>query len=584
MSKSSDSCCDIKLTNCYDQELYDASIERHKSKVSATATSAYYPLKDAVVSIYTYTNTTSTDTPVVEEVGSGWFVDSGAIVTCAHVVMFDNRVLSRSPPVVNPNASQFARCGEIWARVSNVNRSGDAYFYECDLVAVSPQYDLALIRIKGKQRNSCVPQLKNHPVLGWGCSRKYAVGEPVYVIGDDLNSSAIGISQGIVVDNLYSDPLLDSNFPYPIGFWPFEAVVSDVQARYGNSGGPLIDANWRVVGVVSGLDLTSGDVSSVNTLPMAGQYLPPPNWPAGVIINPMSVRTVAVAEHVARYIIKAMLDGPGSLCTGAFLEYIQDPLGNFYRYKHGWMGITGFEAFGPKHLRLVPNSYYQRQKGFVITAVDPAGPSAGLFTNLYPLNPLPLVPPPVTPAQEIYLITTITANGGCEKMVPLGVDSGQIPFSSATYDRIPTMAVVVSYRLGSEGFKCPYTATIVLDAVPLNIDMPPDYRQTISAVMSANSGHLLGADGRGFKDDALAFAKKLSALGPEVLKVLRSLLRNQAALEALAKLSGDNNIVSIAGDVNETLDKVDQVIDSTVTSIPSGGVHDYIQKIGDALN
>jgi S1-C subfamily serine protease len=578
MSKSSDSCCDIKLTECYDRELYQASVERQKTKVSATATSAYYPLKDAVVSIYTYTRTTDTSIPVVEEVGSGWFIDSGAIVTAAHVVMFDNTLLTRSPPVVNINATQFARAGEIWARVSNVNRTGDSYFYECDLCAVAPQYDLALLRIKGKQRNACVPTLKNHPVLGWGCSRKYAVGEPVYVIGDDLNMAATGISQGIVVDNLYTDPSLNPTRPF--GFWPFEAVVSDVQARYGNSGGPLIDANWRVVGVISGLDMSSSDIGSSNTLPGTGQYIPPASWPTGIIVNGMSVRTVAVAEYVARYIIKVMLDGPSSPCTGEFLEYIQDPLGNFYRYKHGWLGLTGYEIFGPSYLRLVPDSYYQRQKGFIITAVDPTGPAAGLFQNLYPF-PIPGDGPAPTPSSELYLVTAITAEGGCEKMVPLGTDSGQIPFSSATFDKIPTNAVTISYRLGSEGFKCPYAATIVLDAVPLNMDIPPDHRQTVSSLLAA-TGPMTHPLSRGFRDDTEAFLRKLVSMGPDVLKVLRSLLRNRLAIEALSKLSG-TDLSAGASVANIVLDKADDVVEAVAPSLPAGEVSDYVQKIDAAL-
>lgn len=567
MSKSSDSCCDIKLTECYDKDLYQAAVERQKTKVSATASSAYYPLKDAVVSIYTFTQTTNESFPVVEEVGSGWFIDSGAIVTAAHVVMFDNTTLSRSPPVVNVNAAQFARCGEIWARVSNVNRTGDAYFYECDLCAVAPQYDLALIRIKGKQRSACVPALKNHPVLGWGCSRKYAVGEPVYVIGDDLNAAAVGVSQGIVVDNMYSDPKLDPTRTF--GFWPFEAVMSDVQARYGNSGGPLIDANWRVVGVISGLDMSASDIGSANTLPNAGQHIPPASWPVGVVMNGMSIRTIAVAEHVARYIIKVMLDGPGSLCTGKFLEYIQDPLGNFYRYTYGWLGLTGFEVFGPAYLRLVPDSFYQRQKGFIITGVDPTGPAASLFTNLYPY-PIPLSPPVPSPAAELYLVTAITANGGCEKMVPLGTDSGQIPFTSATYDKLPEMSVTISYRLGSEGFKCPYSATIILGKTPLNLDVPPDYRQTVSAILSANSGHQI--EGRGFSDSTASFIKKLVSLGPDVFKVLRALLQNKDMMDAISNMAGSHK--------NDVLDDAATLSDA----LPSDAtVQVVVDKIDEAL-
>lgn len=595
MSKLQDTCCDIKISDCYDKDLYQASVERHKTKVSATATSAYYALKDAVVSIYCSTdavvNDPDTEVPLVNETGSGFFIDVNTMVTCAHVVMFDNRLDNRSPAPTASPARQFARNGKIWARVSNVNRSGDSYFYECVLCAVAPQYDLAIIKIKSEQ-NPCVPVLKNHPVLGWGCSRSYAVGEPVYIIGDDLNSQAVGISQGIVVDNLYSDPLLDPTLDAEnaYGFWPYEAVLTDAVSRYGNSGCPLIDANFRVVGVVSGIDSTYNDVSLSNYFESNPVNIPPGSWPHEMLVSNSTNRTVAVAEHVARYIVKVMLSGPDDCCTGKFLQYIQDPLGNYYRYEHGWLGITGFEAFGPKYLQIVPESYYQRQRGFIITGVQRDSAASSLFTNLYPYPPLdPNDPAPPTPTSELYLVTAITAHGGCKKMVPLGVDSGQIPFSSATYDKAPGCDVTISYRLGSEGFKCPYAARLVLGSVPLDLDMPPSYRQTVSSFNNRQLG--LSPQERGVGEfvqslskKGTAFIKKLAELGPDVIKLLRLLMKNQQALEGLLLLAGQNSVNKInslnngLNKLDNALDKVDDVLLSAAAGLPAGLVQSSLHN------
>lgn len=467
----------IRHAKHYDAELYERWKKRQNGKAGGglDIPSIFYSAKDAIVTIYCSTNTT--DDTVVEQVGSGFFIDKLTVVTAAHVVMYNNAAVDRSPPVIavaNPQvtptvvAPGFARVGTIKVRVNNVNGSGNAFFYTAKLVGMSPSFDLAVLQIQQLSTRVCtVPLIEKHPVLEWGCSRGCVIGERVLIVGDSRNFDAIGLSHGIISDNLYSDTLLDGtppDFTEPAGYWGFEAVVTDAQAAYFNSGGPLLDDQGRVLGVISGIDTSAYSVS------------PLPDPPETAYIY----KTVCVAEHVAKRIVKALANGMCDEALRGHVEEIQDPLGNFYRYNYGYLGVTGFYAFGPDFLRLVPNSGYQKQKGFVITGVDPDGPLNSIFpaANIYPYPATAVPPDPVTATSELFLVTEL--NG-----TPVGVGPGQIPFSSITFLEIQNMVVVVTYRRGSEGFKCPYQANVYLGYLPLTEDLPPNAANQTSAMIKS---------------------------------------------------------------------------------------------------
>jgi len=139
----------------------------------------------------------------VKTYGSGFVIDpSGIIVTNQHVID-----------------------SAIDVRVAFIDGTRAA----AKVLAASPMIDLAVLKIE-----------VGHPLpsLAWGDSDALQVGDPVLTIGNGLglgNSVSAGIVSG-----------LNRNF----GDSPFDSYIqTDATINHGNSGGPLIDHEGKVVGV-----------------------------------------------------------------------------------------------------------------------------------------------------------------------------------------------------------------------------------------------------------------------------------------------------------------------------------------------
>jgi serine protease Do len=143
----------------------------------------------------------------IKTYGSGFIVDpSGIIVTNQHVIdsALDVKVLLNDG-----------------TRVS------------AKVVDASPMIDLAVLRIE-----------VGHPLpaLSWGDSDALQVGDPVLTIGNGLdlgNSVSAGIVSGL--NRNFSDSPFDSY------------IQTDATINHGNSGGPLLDRDGKVVGVSEAL-------------------------------------------------------------------------------------------------------------------------------------------------------------------------------------------------------------------------------------------------------------------------------------------------------------------------------------------
>ena len=139
----------------------------------------------------------------VKTYGSGFVIDpSGIIVTNQHVI--DSAIDVKVAFIDGTRAS-------------------------AKVLAASPMIDLAVLKIE-----------VDHPLpsLAWGDSAALQVGDPVLTIGNGLglgNSVSAGIVSG-----------LNRNF----GDSPFDSYIqTDATINHGNSGGPLIDQEGKVVGV-----------------------------------------------------------------------------------------------------------------------------------------------------------------------------------------------------------------------------------------------------------------------------------------------------------------------------------------------
>lgn len=482
----------------YDHKLYNCFVER-KGKYRAEAPDIFYGLRGGVVTIWAETNwSASEDSGIATEIGSGFFIGQKTIVTAAHVVMYDNENADRNPPP-DPSNPLFARAGTYQVRVTNVNNKGESYYYPAILVGVAASLDIAVLRICDDNLPDGVPCLKCHTVLQWGCARKTAVGEKTFILADGENQFALGLTQGIVTDNVYVDPFLDPADTTST-YWGFEGVITDADAVLGNSGGPLLDSQGRVIGVISGVES--------RVLPPAGQ--------SGVPF--VSTQTVAVSQHVAERVVNALVAGPMDDCLGGYIQVIEDPLGNFFRFRYGWLGITQFQSFGADLFQYVPDSKFRKHQGFVVQAMDPGSPLYNFFRFPYQnWGETPIVPP--TSDNEIYLITRLECDD-------VGTSMGQVPMSSVTAWHVPGQQIKVFYRLGSNNFDCEQCCCIQLGEIPIDIDLPPNQTSTVSQINGASRGlpmpgHGVTPSGRGFfKNIGLDLFNLTQIFGADLLKML----------------------------------------------------------------
>jgi S1-C subfamily serine protease len=142
--------------------------------------------------------------------GSGFVLDDGLIVTNRHVVGQPREVTIST-----------------W----------DGRSFDAVVEGIALDADLAVIKVIGAELP--VATLRDDPVT---------VGEAIAVIGYPGGGPAT-ITTGKVL-GFTAGPMLGESAP---------AIVVDAEVRQGNSGGPLIDANGEVVGVIFALSRETGD-------------------------------------------------------------------------------------------------------------------------------------------------------------------------------------------------------------------------------------------------------------------------------------------------------------------------------------
>src|SRR5215210_5819539 len=196
-----------------------ATAEPVAESTSSTA-AVYQRVKDGVVEIHAQTNG-QTDpfggqTPGAEATGSGFVIDKdGHIVTNQHVVAGASSV-----------NVQFADGNEVDAKVVGTDPSTDVAVLDVDL----PASQLTPLR--------------------FGSSASLEVGNPVVAIG-----SPFGL-EGTLTSGIVSG--LGREIVSPNGFTIENAVQTDASLNHGNSGGPLLDRQGRVVGVAAQIRSESG--------------------------------------------------------------------------------------------------------------------------------------------------------------------------------------------------------------------------------------------------------------------------------------------------------------------------------------
>ena len=147
----------------------------------------------------------------VPGVGSGFFISrDGYIITNNHVV--DNAIKIRIKTI-------------------------DDKEYKAKIIGTDPKSDLALLKIKAN----------NLPYIELGDSNKVEVGEWVLAIGNPLNQD-LSVTSGII-----------SAKGRQLGLADYEDFLqTDAAINRGNSGGPLINMEGKVIGINSAIIAPSG--------------------------------------------------------------------------------------------------------------------------------------------------------------------------------------------------------------------------------------------------------------------------------------------------------------------------------------
>ncbi len=166
-----------------------------------------------------------------QQVGSGFFIDaSGSIITNEHVVRGADRI------------------------VISIGDATHGMSVPARIVGTAPEFDLALLQVPPIEPLRVGDELGAGPPsivpLEPGDSDDLMVGEWVIAIGSPFGQE-LGILEPSVSVGVVSAVERDLPSPAPgIGPSPYlKMIETDAAIHAGNSGGPLLDANGRVIGV-----------------------------------------------------------------------------------------------------------------------------------------------------------------------------------------------------------------------------------------------------------------------------------------------------------------------------------------------
>ena len=160
-----------------------------------------------------------------QALGSGFVVSKqGYVLTNAHVVSSDGQAASKVSIVFKGKGSQTTT---VVARIVGIDETSD----------------VAVLRVDPARAPALNP-------LALGDSSAAQVGEPVVAIGNPLGFD-FSLTSGIV-------SATDRNLQSPNGSTISNGIQTDAAINEGNSGGPLIDATGKVIGINEQIASQSG--------------------------------------------------------------------------------------------------------------------------------------------------------------------------------------------------------------------------------------------------------------------------------------------------------------------------------------
>ena len=284
--------------------------------------------------------------------GSGFFVKGHYIVCPAHLVLLPPSLSSavlRYPflnavPAIGFVLNQYQRASRILVTVTDVNNKGAAYVYEAELIGVDGAGDIAVLRVDAmKQWNRCNPCIeKCHPYFTLGSSRAMKDGEKAFLIGDyigSVNEPRRNMAYGAIVEGLVADHRhLDHS-----GWQLAETILVSANAYSFSSGMPILNGQGQVIGMqttdIAGIVRGTPIFDEAGT-PLVGTAVPAAPGEELRVQQEGFGYVGGPSEFFLRRIIRFIIRGTCSQRFQCQLTTVFDPVGAFYVYRKGYLGVA----------------------------------------------------------------------------------------------------------------------------------------------------------------------------------------------------------------------------------------------------
>lgn len=165
----------------------------------------------------------------------------GGALGSGFVISGDGEVATNAHVVTSGSGSSLRRARELYVRFPDGNQ------VPARIVGVDPYVDVALLKVD--------PEGLTLRPLPLGADAAVRVGAPVAAIGSPFGEEQ-SLSVGVVSAR---DRSIQSLTRFSIS----GAIQTDAAINHGNSGGPLLDAAGRVIGINSQIESSSGDGTGV---------------------------------------------------------------------------------------------------------------------------------------------------------------------------------------------------------------------------------------------------------------------------------------------------------------------------------
>jgi S1-C subfamily serine protease len=166
---------------------------------------------------------------------------SGEGLGSGFVISGDGEILTNAHVVTSGTGSRIKRSGHVYVKFADGNQ------VPARIVGFDPNADVALLRI-----NPAGLTLRPLPL---GSAEHLRVGSPVAAIGSPFGEEQ-SLTVGVVSATQRSIDSLT-------GFKIEGAIQTDAAINHGNSGGPLLDASGRVLGINSQIESGNGEGAGV---------------------------------------------------------------------------------------------------------------------------------------------------------------------------------------------------------------------------------------------------------------------------------------------------------------------------------